>query len=207
MRRIALLGLFLLLTGCSGFGQFIGDTQTFRTDPNMPPGNSENMRRVSGQESTQPPLMPEPGNIWPPPAGPMPTLMDMEKQTGQTGTGQTGTGQTSTGQNNPNPVTPPAIGSGATPPPIPSAGLGAEAPMPMPKATTMPTVRQPSGNPPPSYQTPAGTAVTTGGGPGYSTVTNPAGGGQSIVVPNGNGTSTIIHPDGTVETVPTPKTP
>jgi len=189
MWRIVLLGLFLL-TGCSGWGHFIADTHTFQSNPNMPPGDSENMRRVSGQDATQQALTPEPGNIWPPPAGPVPTLMDLEQPGAQNGQ---------------NPVTPPAIGSGGTPPAIPSGGLGAEAPMPMPSATTMPTVRPPASTPPASYQTPRGAAVTTGGGPGYSTTTTPGGGGQSIVVPNGNGTSTIIHADGTVETVPTPK--
>jgi hypothetical protein len=191
MRRIALLGLFLLLTSCgTDFGHFLSDTHTFRSDPNMPPGDSENMRRVTGEDATQQALTPEPGNIWPPPAGPMPTLMDLEQTSPPNTTGA---------------ITPPAIGSGGAPPAIPQGGLGAEAPMAMPKATTMPTVRPSSASPPASYQTPAGTAVTTGGGPGYSTTTNPSGGGQSIVVPNGNGTSTIIHADGTVETVPTPK--
>ena len=195
MRRIALLAIFLSLTGCgTDFGRFLGDTHSFSSNPNLPPIDSENMRRVAGEESAQPPLRPEPGNIWPPPAGPMPTLMDMEKQTNQ---GQLGQGS----------VTPPAVGSGATPPPIPSAGLGPEAPMPMPNAAVMPTIHQPTNNPPASYQTPAGTAVTTGSRPAYNTVTNPGGGGNSIVVPNGNGTSTIIHADGTVETVPTPKSP
>jgi hypothetical protein len=192
MRRIALLGLFLLLTGCgTDFGHFLSDTHTFRANPNMPAGDSENLRRVSGEDATQQALTPEPGNIWPPPAGPMPTLMDLEKNS------PTGTGSTT-------PTTPPAVGYGGSPAPVPSGGVGAEAPMTMPKASQLPTVR-PSTSPPASYQTPAGTAVTTGSGPGYSTTTNPGGGGQSIVVPNGNGTSTIIHADGTVETVPTPK--
>jgi len=193
MRRIALLGLFLLLTGCgTDFGHFLSDTHTFRSNPNMPVGDAENLRRVSGEDATQQALTPEPGNIWPPPAGPMPTLMDLEKTSPPGTTGSTGS------------TTPPAVGYGGSPPPVPSTGLGAEAPAPMPKASQMPTVR-PSTSPPASYQTPSGTAVTTGGGPGYSTTTGPGGGGQSIVVPNGNGTSTIIHADGTVETVPTPK--
>ncbi len=194
MRRIALLGLFLLLTGCgTDYGHFLADTHTFRSNPNMPPGDSENMRRVTGEDASQQALTPEPGNIWPPPAGPMPTLMDLEKNTPTT-PGQTGS-QT--------PTTPPAVGYGGSLPNVGPSGLGAEAPLPMPKASQMPTVR-PS-KPPSTIQTPSGTAVTTGGGPGYSTTTNPGGGGQSIVVPNGNGTSTIIHADGTVETVPTPK--
>jgi hypothetical protein len=84
------------------------------------------------------------------------------------------------------PLTAPAVGYGGSPPAVPSGGLGAEAPMPAPAASRMPTIAAQPGVPPAAR-------------PG------PAGAGQSIVVPNGNGTSTIIHPDGTVETVPTPK--
>jgi hypothetical protein len=193
MRRIALLGLFLLLTGCgTDFGHFISDTHTFQSNPNMPPGDAENLRRVVGEDATQPILTPEPGNIWPPPAGPMPTLMDLEK-TSPPGTPGSTTGATA----------PPAVGYGGSPPPVPPQGLGAEPPMAMPKPSQMPTVR-PS-TPSPTILTPSGPAVVTGSGPGYSTTTNPGGGGNSIVVPNGNGTSTIIHADGTVETVATPK--
>ena len=195
MRRIVLLGLFLSLTGCgTDFGRFLGDSVTLSPVRNMPAGDAENLRRVTGQDATQQALTPEPGNIWPAPAGPMPSLEDLEKQSNQQNMGA-----------NPNPVTPPAIGSGGTPPSIPSGGLGPEAPMPTPKASTLPSIAARPPPPPKTVQTPGGTAVTTGSGPGYSTVTTPGGGGQAIVVPNGNGTSTIIHADGTVETVPTPK--
>jgi hypothetical protein len=198
MRRIATLGLILLLAGCgTDFGHFINDTHTFQAGPNMPGGNSENLRRVMGQDATQTALTPEPGNIWPPPAGPMPTLMDLEKQSGS---------QQSVGSLTPAPTgssTPPGFGGSL--PTVPRGGLGAEAPAPMPRAAQMPSIGPGTPSAPKSYQTPAGTAVTTGSGPGYATTTNPGGGGQSIVVPNGNGTSTIIHADGTVETVPTPK--
>jgi hypothetical protein len=77
--------------------------------------------------------------------------------------------------------TAPAVGYGAAMPSVPKSGLGAEAPMPAPKAAQMPSI-----------------------GPGVpASATTSA--NQSITVPNGNGTSTIIHPDGTTETVPTPK--
>jgi hypothetical protein len=80
-------------------------------------------------------------------------------------------------------VTPPAVGYGSSMPRVPSGGLGAEAPMPAPKASKIPSI-----------------------GPGVPPASTPASSaGQPIVVPNGNGTSTIIHADGTVETVPTPK--
>jgi hypothetical protein len=204
MRRVAtvgpLLGLILTLGGCSGFGQFLSDTHSFQGNPNMPPGDSDNMRRAKGMDIAVQPLTPEPGNIWPPPAGPMPTLMDLEKQS-----------------NAGNPTLPPASavvtrGSGTPPlptqpgyggrlPSMPSGGIGAEAPATLPGATTLPSMQPPRA--PLTYPTTPVPSVTTGSGPGYSTITSPR--GQSIVVPNGNGTSTIIHPDGTVETVPTPK--
>jgi hypothetical protein len=86
----------------------------------------------------------------------------------------------------PAPIRPSALGYGGAPPRIPSGGLGAEAPMPMPSASKMPTISARPGVP-----SSAGTAS--------------GGAGQSIMVPNGNGTTTIIHPDGTIETIPTPK--
>ena len=79
----------------------------------------------------------------------------------------------------------PAAGYGAHLPPIPSGGIGPEAPMSQPPASRMPTIAAQPGPPP-------------------AAKTNPAA-GQSIMVPNGNGTTTIIHTDGTVETIPTPK--
>jgi hypothetical protein len=84
----------------------------------------------------------------------------------------------------PSRFTQPAVGYGGTLPPVPSSGLGAEAPAAMPKASRMPTIGP--------------------GVPPSASASAPAS-GQSIMVPNGNGTTTIIHPDGTIETVPTPK--
>ncbi len=80
MRRLVLFGLALSLSGCSGFGEFLGDTVSYGINPNTPLGNSENMRRVSGLDTTTEPLVPEPGNIWPDAMTPTPTLEDLEKQ-------------------------------------------------------------------------------------------------------------------------------
>lgn len=87
MSRIASIGLLLAMTGCSyagsplsGSGGFIADTHTFNRGPNHPPGDSDNIRRVSGQNPVSDPLLPEAGNVWP---GPLPadqTLGDIEKQ-------------------------------------------------------------------------------------------------------------------------------
>jgi len=197
MRRFALLGVVLSVAGCSGFGQFLSDTHTFRGNPNMPPGDSENMQRAIGMDTNVQALTPEPGNVWPPPAGPMPTLMDLEQQSNLNNQNIQNPANVPRGSSTPQP----APGFGGALPAVPKGGIGAEAPAPMPNATTMPTIQQ--NKPPLTYPTMPMPSVTTGSGPGYSTITSPQ--GQSIVVPNGNGTSTIIHPDGTVETVPTPK--
>ncbi len=85
--------------------------------------------------------------------------------------------------------TQPATGYGGALPSVPSGGLGAEAPMPAPRASQMPSIGPKAG--------------TAYGAPTASSASSSA--GQSITVPNGNGTSTVIHPDGTTETIPTPK--
>ena len=46
------------------------------------------------------------------------------------------------------PLTAPAVGYGASPPPVPSGGLGAEKPMPAPPASRMPTIAAQPGVPP-----------------------------------------------------------
>ena len=88
MRRSALLGLTcLLLGGCqfagnpfSGFGGFLYDTHTFHSNPNLPAGSDETMRRVEDKDVSVEPLLPEPGDIWPGPMRPIPTMQEMQKQ-------------------------------------------------------------------------------------------------------------------------------
>ena len=192
MRRIVFLGLLLPLAGCGGGLSTWHDLPfTTGSNPNLPPGDSENMRRAMGESATVEPLTTEPGDVWPGPIKPPPTLQDLENQGGQ-----------------PEPPLPP-IGS-STPPGSTQPGL---APLPsMAPATTSPGRSTAPGMPSAAtpqpgqvYQTGHGPAVSTGGTANYQTITTPGAAGQSIVVPNGNGTSTIIHPNGTVETVPTPK--
>jgi len=191
MRRFALLGLVLLLPGCTGFADFMGDTMTYGTNPNSPVGDSENMRRARGLDAEVEPLTPEPGNIWPGPVQPMPTLQDLEKG---------GFQPSSTGE----PYTPdhrqPTPRGSSTPPGNVQPGLPPELRPRPPSVSTTPPSRGQTGR---AVQTPSGPGVTSGGTSGYQTLTTPR--GQSVVVPNGNGTSTVIHPDGTVETIPTPR--
>ena len=198
MRRIALLGLTLLLPACqtmvgsplAGAGGFLGDTMTYHLNPNQPIGNSPNMLRAMGRQVEEPPLTPEPGDVWPGPVAPEPTLQDIQRQQNQ---------------ELENPL--------QTPPPGPAPRGSSTPPGPPPALPTFPA-RQ-AAPPPPAlppisgptsrvYPTPGGPDVGTQGGNGVQTYTAP-GGGMGIVVPNGNGTSTLIAPDGTVTTVPNPR--
>ncbi len=197
MRPIALLGLTLTLTlpltGC-------GDTWwnpplTGGFSPHLPVADSDNMRRVMGQDAPTAALESEPGDVWPGPLPPTPTLSDMEGLNGIGSAAQQPNFGTSA-LPGPNPArgssTPSA--SGRTPPLAltPAARPGAMVPA-APGSTNGQVI--PLSN---------GQAVTTGGGTGYQTTVTP-GGGSAIVVPNGNGTSTVIHSDGRIETIPTPK--
>ncbi len=192
MRRIVFLGLLFGLTGCGGgFNTWHDLPFTTGSNPNLPPGDSETIRRAMGQTANVEPLTTEPGDVWPGPIKPPPTLQDLENPNGE-------------------PLQPlPPVGSSSPPPtsplnfpPLPSAAPSTTLPA-QSSATGQPTAP----TPPPAgqvYPTSKGSAVSTGGTSKYQTVAIP-GDGQAIVVPNGNGTSTIIHPNGTVETVPTPK--
>lgn len=203
MRRIVTLGLLALLPGCTGFGAFLDHTFTLPGEnPNRPMADSENVRRSLGQDTDVTPLAPEPGNIWPGPQAPEPTLTDVEQQ--QPGnrdnqdTTVPGARPGLPAGRQPRPARP---GSSTPPgsvepglPSAPSAGVLPPAPRSVPgPGLTGQTV-----------QTPQGPAVDTGGTSGYRTLTTPQGPG-AIMVPNGNGTSTIINPNGTIQTVPTPR--
>ena len=83
MRRSALFGLSLLLGGCQfvgnpfdGGGRFLYDTETFHSNPNLPPGVDETELRVEEKDVTIAPLLPEPGDVWPGPMKPLPTMQD-----------------------------------------------------------------------------------------------------------------------------------
>jgi hypothetical protein len=193
MRRTLFLGLLLTLSGCGG-GLHTWYNLPFTTgsNPNLPAGDSENMRRVMGETASVMPLTPEPGDVWPGPIKPPPTLQDLEKQGAVPGQPLPPVGSST-------PPGPPPLAL----PPLPSLAPSTPSPGQQPPTTAVPSAN----TPPPTgqvVQTSKGPGVTTGGTTGYQTIITP-GGGQSIMVPNGNGTSTIIHPDGTVETVPTPK--
>jgi len=82
MRRFALLGpllgIVLILPGCVGADDFLADTVSYGTNPNLPRGDSMNMRRVQGLAAPAEPVVPEAGNVWPKGVEPLPTLQDLE---------------------------------------------------------------------------------------------------------------------------------
>jgi hypothetical protein len=205
MRRIALTCLCLALPGCA-YNTWWEPPFSTGTNPNMPIDSSETMRRALGQQVEVQPLTTEPGDVWPGPMAPEPTLADIEKQGLQPQAERPVPGspdfQNQQPTQPPNLPPPPAARGSSTPPPNNQQGL-APLPSPRPPQATNPTPpgRNPAGQ---VYPTLNGPAVTNGGTGGYQTTTTP-GGGSAIVVPNGNGTSTVIHSNGTIETVPTPR--
>ncbi|WP_086638572.1 hypothetical protein [Acetobacter okinawensis] len=80
MRKAALLGVCVLMSGCAGFEKVLSDTHTFPGEnPNAPTGADLNMRRVQGQAVREVPILPQGGNIWPGPPDPLPTLEDVAR--------------------------------------------------------------------------------------------------------------------------------
>ena len=200
MRRIALTCLCLALTGC-GYDTWSNPPFTTGTNPHFPAGDSENMRRVMGAGVQTPALTPEPGDIWPGPMPPEPTLQELEQQGEQSGPERPVPGSPQFQSAPPN--LPPSTPRGSSTPPGSNqpGSTKLPAPVPPPPVSTTPPAPNPAGQ---VTTTPQGPGVTGGGTSGYQTIQTP-GGGSAIVVPNGNGTSTIIHSDGRIETVPTPR--
>ncbi len=206
MRRIALLALTLSLSGC-GYNTWWNPPFVGGFNPNQPTGDSENLLRARGLEPPEPALTTEPGDIWPGPLPPAPTMEDLVSDQNMI-----------TQPELPKPGSPLSRGTAPSQLGIPSVGSSSSGmpaqpglATPHPAAPSSSYAAPPAAPPAPPgagqvIQTPEGPAVTTGGGPGYQTINPPGGGGgQSIVVPNGNGTSTVIHTDGRIETIPTPK--
>jgi hypothetical protein len=201
MRPVVLACLCLALAGC-GYSTWSDPPFTTGSNPNRPVGDSENMRRVMGEQVEVKALTPEPGDVWPGPLPPEPTLQDLQQQGQLSQPQQPVPGSPEFRGQAPNVPPPPATRGSSTPPGSVQQGA-TPLPNPTPPQATNPTppARSPAGQVLPTQR---GPVVTNGGTSGYQTTTTP-GGGSAIVVPNGNGTSTIIHSDGRIETVPTPR--
>lgn len=211
MRRVATLGLALTLAGC-GYHTWWNPPYTSVSQPYAPTGDAENLLRAKGDNVAVQPLTPQPGDVWPGPLKPTPTLQDLEQQGGlEMGPEQPVPGSPASRgvapQGETAPSTPPGVTQGSSTPP--SSNQPTMTPLPRQQrivpqntpAPSLPPVPQPGQVVPMPN---GGAGVTSGGTQGYRTITLP-GGGTAIVVPNGNGTSTIIKSDGSIETIPTPK--
>ncbi len=151
------------------------------TNPNKPAGDSENLLRVRGQEPVVERLTTEPGDIWPGPLPPAPTMKDLVSTGGLTPEpeqpvpGSPLSRGTAPPSPSPNPSARQFDAAGQRPagllPPQPAPPLSSYAAPPV-----APPARSPTGQ---IIQTPSGPAVTTGGGPAYQTTTTPGGGNRS----------------------------
>ncbi len=191
MRRSALLGTLLLLSGCSGLGHFFQDTvRVPGQNPNATTGVSENLLRSRGERPSEDAILPQDGNVWPGPPQPLPTLSDVSRNGGSNAgdlLGSTGPtlprgGSMSLGEQNQIQGGAPTNESGFS-----GGGLSDSIPDPAVKFRSQHQQAQSGSN-----------GGSNGGGSGGSSGT---GAGSDIVIPNGDGTSTVISPDGTVKTV------
>ncbi len=199
MRRSALLGTLLLLSGCSGLGHFFQDTvRVPGQNPNATTGVSENLLRSRGEKPAEDAILPQEGNVWPGPPQPLPTLSDVSRNGGQNAGGLLG-------------------GTGGTLPRGGSMSLGEQTQIhggaptnesgfsggSLSDSVPDPAAKFRAQHP----QAPSGGTGSSNGGTGSGTgAGGGSGAGSDIVIPNGDGTSTVISPDGTVKTVKgTPK--
>ncbi len=222
MRRTVWLATALLLTGCagSGFYRFVGDTASVPgANPNRPYGAAETTRKIEGDQSTPPPILTEPGNIWPGPPPPQPSLADIERQQNNEFSNQPGANAPSSPGSSASqqekalrtyprgnaPKRPYEKGS-STPPGNNEPGLSGLARPGVETNPSLPPVA-PDRTGQPVAIPGVGNGTDTGGSTGYRTLNGnvPGVAPGSIMVPNGNGTSTVIGPGGAVSTIPTPK--
>ncbi len=79
MRTPLVLTAAFCLTGCAGGGAFAEHSLWPFGNPNAPPATSEMAQRVLGKSPVVAPLQSQPGDVWPGPVEPMPTLSQVAK--------------------------------------------------------------------------------------------------------------------------------
>jgi len=219
-----LLALALPLGGCFGDVDF---APFGRADPIGAP-DSLTVRRVMGTTAETPPLLPEPGNVWPAEEAPRATLQNPEAATVPPGDRSRsegleraqGRGRAPEG-NAPNSYQPgPAVPPEAAPNPrAPAPGTatprrrGSSEPLPPLDPSPVPRAGVPAGEyaapPPPRLEgrvipVPGGPPATITGGTGSVGTYIQPGVGTGTAIQSG-GTTTLIGPDGGVQVVPTPR--
>ncbi len=196
MRRSALLGTMalpaaLFLGGCSGLGEFFGDTITLPgVNPNLPYGLNETSERAEGHAPGITPILPQQGNIWPGPPQPLPTLADVAHSTGN-GLNMQGYGAQQEG-----PLQGPTQGQPLRNGGSMSMGEGDMVAHGVPTGPNNSSANSfgGGGGPLPSNVPDSSSQFRLNGNSG---VKNPP-----IVIPNGDGSYTVIEPNGQVKTTP-----
>jgi hypothetical protein len=79
LRKTLVLGMGLLLAGCTSERQFGYDTLWPWGNPNAPAATSETAQRALGHAPPVTVIQPQAGDVWPGPVQPMPTLSQVEK--------------------------------------------------------------------------------------------------------------------------------
>ena len=201
MRRSTLLGgmvlpAVLFLGGCSGLGEFFGDTITLPgANPNLPYGLNENAQRAEGRTLAVTPILPQQGNVWPGPPQPLPTLSDVAHTSGN------GLHAPNYGTDQSGPLLGPTQGQPLRNGGSLSMGEGDMVAHGVPQGTFQAT--SPGTNNSDDFN--GGGSTLPSNVPdtasqfrlrGNSGVKNPP-----IVIPNGDGTYTVIEPNGQVKTM------
>ncbi len=205
MRPFAMLGLLLSLAACSviddgvgsivgnpadGMLNFVGDTVSFKSNPNRPEPESDTIRRAMGQDVQSEALVSETGNIWPTMPRQEPTMQDLQRAPAAMAPATT-----------PQPA-PRPVGSSTPPAPVVLTAQPAVTAAPAPVAAPrIAPASMPSGT---ALPTPNGSAILTPGQNGILSYTLPSG-ASGRAIDNGNGTMTLIGTDGQVMSVPAPR--
>ena len=79
MRKTLVLGMALLVSGCTSERQFAYESLWPFGNPNAPAATSETAQRAMGESPPVTVIQPQPGDVWPGPVQPMPTLSQVEK--------------------------------------------------------------------------------------------------------------------------------
>lgn len=79
MRKTLVLGMALLLSGCTSEQQFFRQAIWPFGNPNAPAATGETAQRALGQSPPVSVLKAQPGDVWPGPVQPMPTLSQVQQ--------------------------------------------------------------------------------------------------------------------------------
>jgi hypothetical protein len=79
LRKTLVLGMALLLTGCTSEQQYLKQSLWPFGDPNAPNVSGETAQRALGHSPPVTVIQPQAGDVWPGPVQPMPTLRQVQQ--------------------------------------------------------------------------------------------------------------------------------